>query len=152
MRKFRGFLFYWLPVLFWMCLIFTASGDSASFKHSSRILEPLLNWLLPDLSADQRDLVVTLFRKCAHLTEYAILALLFLRARRQTPRGSRRPWLWNQAAEALWFVMFYASTDEFHQTFVPTRDGCVRDVMIDSSGAVAGLLLCWAFGRWRKIW
>ncbi|MDB6121150.1 MAG: VanZ family protein, partial [Pedosphaera sp.] len=37
-------------------------------------------------------------------------------------------------------------------TFIPSREGCLRDVLIDSSGAVVGLLLLWAFGRWRKFW
>lgn len=35
----------------------------------------------------------------------------------------------------------YAATDEFHQIFVPGRAGMVTDVMIDSSGALAGILL-----------
>jgi VanZ family protein len=56
------------------------------------------------------------------------------------------------AAEALWVAVFYAATDEFHQTFVPSREGCVRDVMIDSTGAIVGLLALWWFGRWRKFW
>jgi len=46
--------------------------------------------------------------------------------------------------------MFYAASDEFHQTFVPSREGCVRDVMIDTSGALAGLFALWLFGRLRK--
>ena len=135
-----------------MVLIFSASGDAASFKHSSRIIEPLLRWLFPHLSAEGVDLVVTLVRKCAHLTEYAVLALLVWRARRQPFAGDPRPWQWSLAAEALWVAMFYATTDEFHQTFVPTREGCLRDVMIDSSGAVLGLFALWLIGRWRKYW
>ena len=35
----------------------------------------------------------------------------------------------------------YAATDEFHQIFVPGRAGMLTDVMIDSSGALAGILL-----------
>jgi VanZ family protein len=151
-QRLRSFAFYWLPVIIWMVLIFSASGDSASFKHSSRIIGPLLNWLFPNLSPETVILVVTAIRKCAHLTEFAILALLVWRARRKPVRGDTRPWLWSEAAEALWVAVFYASTDEFHQTFVPSREGCVRDVAIDSSGAVAGLFVLWILGRWRKLW
>jgi len=28
----------------------------------------------------------------------------------------------------------------------------MRDVMIDTVGGIAGLLLFWAFGRWRNWW
>ncbi len=135
-----------------MCLIFTASGDAASFKHSSRIIEPLLRWLFPHASPHTVNLVVLCCRKCAHLTEYAVLAFLVWRARRKPFLGDRRPWRWSEAAEAIWANAFYATTDEFHQTFIPTREGCIRDVMIDSTGAVIGMLLLWALGRWRKWW
>ena len=152
MQKTRAFVVYWLPVAIWMVAIFTASGDSASFQHSSRIIAPLLHWLLPALSNDAVYFVVLAVRKCAHLTEYAILALLVWRARRKPFRGDARPWLWAHAAEALWVAVFYAASDEFHQTFVPSREGCVRDVVIDSSGAVLGLGALWLFGRWRNYW
>jgi VanZ family protein len=148
----RAFVVYWLPVAIWMAVIFTASGDSASFQHSSRIIAPLLRWMLPGLSIDAVYLFVLGVRKCAHLTEFAILALLVWRARRKPFRGDQRPWLWEHAAEALWAAIFYAASDEFHQTFVPSREGCVRDVMIDSTGAALGLGALWLFGRWRNYW
>ena len=39
------------------------------------------------------------------------------------------------------FSVLYASSDEFHQTFVAGRDGNIVDVLIDSSGALVGILL-----------
>ena len=39
------------------------------------------------------------------------------------------------------FSVIYASTDEFHQTFVVGRDGNIIDVLIDSSGSLVGILL-----------
>lgn len=35
---------------------------------------------------------------------------------------------------ALIITLLYAVIDEIHQTFVPTREGTVRDVLIDSIG------------------
>ena len=35
----------------------------------------------------------------------------------------------------------YAATDEFHQLFVPGRSGQISDVVLDSAGALAGLLI-----------
>lgn len=135
-----------------MCVIFTASGDSQSATHSSRIIEPILRWLFPHLSTPTINEVVFLVRKCAHLTEFAVLALLFWRAVRQPVHHDPRPWLWSQARVALLGTMLYAATDEFHQLFVRSREGKVEDVMIDSIGAVAGLLALWALGKWRKRW
>ena len=39
------------------------------------------------------------------------------------------------------FSVLYASSDEFHQTFVVGRDGNIVDVLIDSSGTLVGILL-----------
>ena len=39
------------------------------------------------------------------------------------------------------FSVLYASSDEFHQTFVVGRDGNIVDVLIDSSGSLVGILL-----------
>src|SRR5579872_6531114 len=135
-----------------MVLIFSASGDSSSFQHSSRIIAPIVRWLFPGCSEETVSEVVTVVRKCAHLTEYAVLALLVWRARRKPAWKDGRPWQWPTAGEALWTAALYAATDEFHQTFIATRDGCVRDVLIDSSGAVAGLFLLWMVGRRLKFW
>lgn len=136
----------------WLGVIFTASGDSKSFAHSSRLLGPLLHWLFPHLSGPSVDNVVTLVRKCAHLTEYAILGFLFWRALRKPVKGDPRAWSWKEAAWSVLFVVLYAGTDEFHQHFVPGRDASIRDVMIDTTGASLGMILLWAVGSWRKWW
>ncbi len=135
-----------------MSVIFGASGDSASSKHSSRILEPLLHWLFPNLSQQSFDEAVFLFRKGAHVTEYAILALMLWRAFCRPVWRAGEKWQWDGFLQALWFAMFYAATDEFHQTFVPSREGCIRDVCIDSVGAACGLLVLRALFLSRIVW
>ena len=122
-----------------MLLIFSASGDSSSFQHSSRIIEPLLLWLFPGINAQTTYSVIMAVRKCAHLTEYAILVTLLWRALSSGIRGRR--WEWRPAWQALLVVVLYAASDEFHQKFVPTREASVLDVAIDTLGAVAGLIL-----------
>ena len=91
-------------------------------------------------------------RKCAHLTEYAVLAILLWRAVRKPTRGDLRPWSWREALIAVLMVFLYASTDEFHQRFVPSRTPMVSDVFIDTSGAIAGMILLWAIGRKFAWW
>lgn len=148
----RLFLKYWLPVLIWMAIIFSASGDTMSFQHSSRILAPLIRWFFPQISEKVLFDIIYVVRKCAHLTEYAILALLVWRARRKPVRQDRRPWSGADARFAVIVVALYAATDEFHQLFVPHREGKIGDVIIDTTGGVAGILVLWAAGRFFKHW
>ena len=150
MLKFRAFLKYWLPALIWMALIFSASSDSHSYKHSSRLIAPLLHWLFPQMPETRVDAIVYFARKCAHLTEYAVLALLLWRAVRRPVKNDPRPWIWPEAGLALAIVFLYAASDEFHQIFVPTRTAQVSDVFIDTAGGAASLLALWIIGRWRK--
>ena len=70
----------------------------------------------------------TLLRKGAHVTEYAILGALLLRA-----LGRELP--------AVAAGIAYAATDEFHQHFVRGRHASPLDVAIDAVGISLGLLL-----------
>jgi VanZ family protein len=114
-------IFRWLPVLLWAGVIFAFSSIPSLSTH-------LGTW----------DYVL---RKLAHMTEYAILAVLLARA---------------TGAYTLAFVLTvaYAGTDEFHQTFVRGRHGSSIDVGIDAVGALAGLALgarfMRRFGRRRR--
>ena len=143
----RSFLRYWLPVLVWMVVIFTASGDQMSFQHSSRIIGPLVHWLFPHLSDAAIHDVVVCVRKCAHLAEYAVLALLFWRALRKPAEVVHAPWRWSDARLALALVALFAAGDELHQAFVPSREGSVRDVLLDTTGGALALLCLWGVGR-----
>ena len=149
--KLKSFAKYWLPILIWMAVIFSASGDTKSTQHSSRILEPLIHWLFPNLAPDQIWPIVLIFRKCAHLTEYAVLAMLLWWALRSVSMPASG-WSWRLARHAWLMVVVYATTDEIHQAFVPNRQGSPWDVLIDSIGGAVGLLVLWALGRWRKWW
>ncbi len=145
-QKSRAFLKFWLPVLAWMALIFSASSDSHSAERTSRFFEPILHWLFPQMPQAQIDLLHHLIRKCGHLTEYAILALLLWRPMRQST--DLPPW--RRVRKTLLIVCLYAATDEFHQSFVPTRTSLVSDVFIDTAGGAIGLLALWIFCRRRK--
>jgi VanZ family protein len=160
--KFRAFLKYWLPPLIWMAVIFSASADSKSAEHSSRYFEPLLRWLFPRMSPDMVGQIHYDFRKCCHLTEYAVLALLLWRAIRQTggknprltavPERSAGGWKWAEAGLALAVVFLYGASDEIHQAFVPNRTAQFSDVLVDTLGGAIGLVALWIVGRWRKHW
>ena len=135
----RQFLKYWLPMLAWMSLIFSLSTDVGSATNTSRFIEPILRWLIPNISSGAVEKAHFLFRKAGHLSEYGVLGLLLWRALRQTRLGTSGKIPWKTAAAALVLSAAYAATDEFHQSFVPTRTPSVRDVMIDTGGSLIGL-------------
>jgi len=109
--------------------------------------------LFPHISEQALYNAIFAVRKCAHLTEYAILALLIWRAlRKPLGGGPPRPWLWAHARLTLLIVLLYAATDEFHQVFVPSRQGTVEDVLIDTCGAALALAGLWTAGRGRGRW
>jgi VanZ family protein len=147
--KLRAFLKYWLPVLIWMALIFSASADSHSYEHSSRFFEPFLRWLFPQMPQVNIEEIHHLIRKCGHLTEYAILALLLWRALHLS-KNNLPTWSWPKVGGALLLVFLYAASDEFHQRFVPTRTPLVSDVFIDTAGGAIGLLALWLVGFFRR--
>jgi VanZ family protein len=113
--KWKRWISAWLPVLLWCGLIFYLSG-------------------VPYLRITQAWYDIIL-RKIAHLGEYAILVRLIVRALTSTTL-----WAWKTVfAAALVLTILYASTDEYHQTFVAGRVGCVHDILIDTAGAWLGL-------------
>lgn len=75
-------------------------------------------------------------RKTAHAMEYAVLGLLtagaYIRRGTSIRKGILVPW---------GIAALYAASDEFHQLFVPGRSGQVSDVVLDSAGVLAGVLL-----------
>jgi len=141
----KSFLKYWLPLLIWLGLIFVGSTSVMSAEHTSRFIAPFLLWLKPGMSPTTIWTILVVARKCAHVTEYAVLALLLWRALRNVP-VLRTKTLMVFGAVLLGCALFAAS-DEFHQTFVKSRTPSVRDVRLDVTGAILGLLIGATFAR-----
>jgi VanZ family protein len=133
-----------------MALIFTASTDLGSTRQTSRIIGPFLRFFSPDVSDETIHNVQVAVRKAGHVTGYAILAMLLWRA---CQKGFLRSgWNWRSAQISEAIAIAYALTDEFHQSFVPSRMASGWDVLIDSAGAAAGLAAIWTVGRMRRKW
>lgn len=127
-----------------MALIFIGSTDLMSAEQTSRIIVPLLRWLHPTISEHAIMEVQFFIRKAAHVSEYAVLASLLYRALINTILQGRTL---VSAAVVLLFCGIYAVSDEFHQSFVPSRTATARDVAIDGAGAIVGVLLIQMFRR-----
>ncbi|HAM38459.1 MAG: hypothetical protein A2539_06400 [Elusimicrobia bacterium RIFOXYD2_FULL_34_15] len=104
------FIKLWLPVFIWCYLIFYLS-DIPGLDTGLGIYDLLL-------------------RKAAHIVEYFILTLLLYRA-------FRKSFFLSFTAIIFWssfLSLLYAVSDEFHQSFIPNRDGNFGDVLIDAIG------------------
>jgi VanZ family protein len=136
----------WIPVVFWVAVMFVGSTDLLSADHTSRFLIPFLRWLDPTISFRTIQTIHSALRRIAHLAEYAILATLLWRALRGTfSRMSRF------AVSSITFLVAasFAASDEYHQSFMPSRTGSVHDVAIDCLGALAAVLVCVMISRAR---
>jgi VanZ family protein len=116
---------YWLPPVVWMTAIFALSAQTD----------------LPDASRPTWDL---LLKKGGHMAEYAILLWLLWR-----PISKRTPF--ERPLGLAWLLaVLYAVSDEFHQTFVPGRNGWIWDVIVDGAGASLAALGIWFRTRRRQ--
>lgn len=129
----------------WMALIFFFSSFSSedSSEQSGKVVRFVL-WIVRSLFGEKTAAALAgagiefYIRKAAHFTEYAILGVLMVRA--LFLNGFPHP------ALALVICAVYACLDEFHQFFVSGRSMELRDVCIDSSGALFGILV-YVLGR-----
>ena len=121
-----GLARYWLPPLAWMGIIYYLSAQST-------------------LPGPPESLLNTLLKKGAHFGVYAGLAFWWWRALCSARRTSPER-LSNGAVLVLAFILtvLYAASDEFHQSFTPSRHPSLWDVLLDAAGAAAALgLLRW---------
>ena len=156
-----------LAAVAWMVVIFCASAQTGSDSGgmSRTVADGLLSlWSAltgASFEGAARDAAVEALqlpiRKGAHMAEYALLAVLafahLLTYERWTSGRGRGPSvaaggsLLQPALLAWTFAALYAATDELHQLFVPARAGLVTDVLVDSAGALLGVLLAYAVVR-----
>jgi VanZ family protein len=120
-----GSLEKWLPVAVWALVIFCFSTSYFSAENTSKIIDPILRFLMPGASAATIALGHDLVRKAAHFVNYAILFWLLVSGPLR-----QRPYF------AFGLCVIYAFLDEGHQMFVPSRGPSLYDVALDSTGAL----------------
>lgn len=135
-----------LPALFMMYVIYYLSGQDGatsaglSLKVSIKVVELASRIFDHQLSTEEimqyADLIHFLIRKCAHVTLYFLLAVsvsfpLYVYGLRGIPL----------MLVAGGFCIAFACGDEYHQSLVEGRGPSKQDVMIDSIGILAGVIL-----------
>lgn len=115
----RKALSLWLPVLAWLGVIFFLSAQ-------------------PDLPHPESGWADWLLSSSAHALEYALLAILLVRAVGPRPRAGLL---------VLCAALAYALSDELHQAFVPGRHPDPVDLVCDAAGVLLGLAVCRLWSR-----
>lgn len=124
----------WVVPVAWMAMILLLSTDAGSAQNTASVLVPLLRSLLPWASPVALQTIHAAVRKCAHVTEYAVLGILWYRAFvRDGALDPRRA-----AAAAVAIAALWGFVDEAHQTMQLTRTGSLTDVALDSAGGLLG--------------
>jgi VanZ family protein len=127
---------YWLPVLLWMGLIFWMSTGMFSWNNTLHFLEPILRSIQPTISHDSIVMINNSLRKAGHVVEYFIWGMLVFRAFRA---GSTEPRMLRWAFLSLVFIVLFAVSDEFHQSFVASRTASILDVGVDMAGGLLAI-------------
>ena len=135
---------YLILTVVWMAVIFSFSakpGDESEIQ-SLRAGKIVCSIFVPGYENMSEQEQISMaenidypVRKAAHATEYAILAGFILGVVVTSLIN------WKHLLEVVFVAVVYASTDEFHQLFVPGRNGQFIDVVIDGVGALIGVLI-----------
>jgi VanZ family protein len=142
----RAIVLAWLPAVLWAALIWVLGTDTFSAPQTSRILGPLLAWLLPDLDPRERLQIAAVLRKLAHPSVYGVLAAL---AWYGASRTVAQAGLVARAALALAPVLALAVADEWRQSGSAARTGAAFDVLLDTAGGLAVVAIAAAWVRAR---
>ena len=141
----RRVLFVLSLVIAALIFFFSSQEGEESSGMSQGITRFLLQIFVPDyevFSSQKQAAYIRSFtffvRKGAHFTEFGVLAFVLLHYLRLRLAGGSLP----LSGLLAWAVAtLYAGTDEWHQMFVSGRDASLRDVCVDSAGALTGVLL-----------
>lgn len=138
-----------VAVLINMAMIFFFSSESKkdSGTRSTGVVEMFMHLIYPDyddLDWDtQMEIMASthhLVRKLAHFAEFGLLGFLFTWLVIYV--NHRKHWVkkWLEWLIPIVFCLLYAISDEVHQIF-SNRGSSAKDVLIDFSGALCGILL-----------
>ena len=131
----------WLMVAFTMLMIFNFSEEDSntSASTSQGVIEEVLGAVMDkdDITPELVNKFQLPVRKIAHFGIYMLLGFCLSNAFRETLHKKK----WLGYVCSLPTAIIYAACDEFHQKFSYGRSPAIKDVLIDSSGALFGILI-----------
>ena len=125
-------LIFWLVLIFYLSAQPVHQSNGLSKKVTEVIIEKVEIFALKtNFNINRMNHLV---RKNAHFFAYLILGILVMNVFRRSGMKINKGVILSLA-----FCILYAMSDEFHQLFVPGRGAQVKDVLLDSAGAVVGI-------------
>ncbi len=131
-------------ILLWMVIIFIFSSQVSdkSSNISGNTIRIILNKLQLTQNMNEQQInemvenLQTPMRKIAHFSIYTVGGVLVMVFFSKLNITSKKKIIYS-----LVFCAIYAVLDELHQYFVPGRSCEIRDVLIDSTGSLLGILV-----------
>lgn len=131
----------------WIGLICMESTDTFSSQNTGSLLYALITRFYRDINLYDFLIFHMYLRKAGHVVGYGMLSLLLLRGWRAT-LDPTRAWLGRVTLLSWLGTVLVASLDEWHQSYIPSRTGTWRDVVLDSiAGFVFLLIACFWLRR-----
>ena len=144
-RIFNIFFFILTVTLMVMIFFFSSQNGEESEGMSNQVVVFFLKIFIPgfdSLSPERQNSLIGKYsyivRKGAHFSEYMMLAFSFtsfLSTKRNVMIYPKR------GVSAFLFSALYSISDEMHQYFSDGRSPALRDVLIDSTGALVGVII-----------
>ncbi|WP_170885600.1 VanZ family protein [Bacillus alkalicellulosilyticus] len=126
-------IFWWIIAIGWCLLIAYATrtpfftGDSTKELLTNPFIDnAFLNFIL---------------RKAGHMVAFGLLALFCFLALKGNTYRYILAWM---------LATIYGAVDEWHQSFIPARDGQFTDVLINSTGALLTLVVIFVIKSYTK--
>lgn len=133
---------YFIPAIIWMLIIFLESAMTGEVSSGQSHFIVDLLFSIFSIPLQYHDFISFLIRKCAHITEYAILTfLLFYGLHKNDYSYLILPAI---------LAFIYSCGDEIHQLSVNGRAGQFQDVIIDSIGIIISIIILYFLRKFKN--
>jgi len=136
----------WWPAMVWIGLIAFESTDFFSAQNTSRALYTLAMRVFGEINFYHFLVFHHYLRKTGHFVGYGMLSVLLLRGWRAT-LDQDHVQLGRTALLSWLGTLFVATMDEWHQSYIPSRTGTWRDVVLDSAAGLVFLVVAYLWLR-----
>ena len=139
---FRIILIILLCFTFYKIFQFSSENAEVSGSRSTEIMRKIINNFpyTKNLSEMTKNKIIKraepILRKLAHFSIYMVVGILIM-----TFVSTYKLLLWKKLLISIMVGLVYAISDEFHQTFIQGRSGELRDVLIDTTGVICGIII-----------
>lgn len=133
---------YWFYVFVWILILAILSSDYFSYYATRKIAKAIFEFFNPDVQIRTILKFHEIIRKALHVINFAVLSWLLLCAIVQSLNPISK-WTIKAGLFCILICILYSITDEWRQSFTVFRTSSLRDIYLDTSGAILTQLGCW---------